>query len=105
MLANTPKPPYYAVIFSSLRTEEDKGYEEMSAKMIEEVKKQPGFLGFESSRDEIGLTISYWKDKDSIQNWKNHLEHQIAQKKGRTHWYKQYKVRICKVERDYTGPK
>jgi len=102
MLASTPKPPYYAVIFSSLRTEEDNGYEEMSAKMIEEVEKQPGFLGFETAREIIGITVSYWKDQESIRKWKNHLEHRVAQKKGKSEWYSHYIVRICKVERDYS---
>lgn len=102
MLANTPDPPYYAVIFSSLRNKGDKGYKEMSEKMISEVKKQPGFLGFESAREEIGITVSYWRDEESILNWKNHLEHKIAQKKGQSEWYNQYKVRVCKVERDYS---
>ncbi len=104
MIANTPKPPYYAVIFTSVRTEGEKGYNEMSAKMVEEVKKQPGFLGFETAREKIGITVSYWQDEESILNWRNNLDHQIAQKKGRTHWYTHYKVRICKVERDYGAP-
>ena len=101
MIAKTPEPPYYAVIFSSVRTPIDEGYDEMSDAMEELVKKQPGFLGFESARNEIGITVSYWKDLESIRNWRNNSEHTIARLTGRNKWYKSYKVRIAKVEGDY----
>jgi heme-degrading monooxygenase HmoA len=101
MIANTPKPPYYAVIFTSLRTEIDEGYDEMSKKMEVLAKQQDGYLGIESARNEVGITVSYWKDIASIVNWKNNLEHIIAGESGRALWYKNYQVRICKVERDY----
>ena len=66
MIANTPKPPYYAVIFSSIRTEGDNGYSDMANDMLELAKLQDGFLGVEGARDELGITVSYWKDLDSI---------------------------------------
>lgn len=59
-ITNTPTPPYYAVIFTSLRLEEDSGYGKMSEKMVELVSKQDGFLGFEAAREELGITVSYW---------------------------------------------
>lgn len=101
MFANTPTPPYYAVIFSSIRTDSDNGYSEMSDQLTELVKDQKGFLGFESARDEIGITVSYWKDLESIRNWKENNLHKIAQQNGKNLWYKSFKVRICRVERDY----
>lgn len=101
MIAKTPNPPYYAVIFSSVRMQIDEGYSEMSDAMEELVKKQPGFLGFESARNEIGITVSYWKDLESIRNWRDNAEHTIAQLTGRKKWYESFKVRIAKVERDY----
>ena len=101
MLANTPKPPYYAVIFTSIKTEEDKGYNAMSHKMVELAKQQAGFLGIESARDEIGITVSYWNSLEAIQCWKQNLDHTEAREKGKSTWYKQFKVRISKVERDY----
>ncbi len=101
IVTNTPKPPYYAVIFTSQKITEDKGYGEMSDKMVELVCKQDGFLGFESAREELGITVSYWRDEESIKKWKANLEHQEAQKLGKELWYKQYKIRIAKVERDY----
>jgi heme-degrading monooxygenase HmoA len=100
-LANTPKPPYYAVIFTSLRTEADKGYDEMATKMIELAEQQPGYLGLESARDVVGITVSYWKDLVSIKNWKANSAHLEAQEMGRELWYESFKVRISKVERDY----
>ena len=101
MIANTPKPPYYAVIFTSSRTEGEKGYDDMSEKMIELAEKQEGFLGIESARNEIGITVSYWESLEAINSWKNKIEHVEARKKGRSTWYQNFKVRISKVERDY----
>src|ERR1700741_3824047 len=101
MIAGTPKPPYYAVIFTSLRTDGDNGYAAMAAAMEELAAKQPGYLGIESARDELGVTVSYWNLEEAIRNWKANLDHQTAQKLGKENWYKMYKVRICKVERDY----
>ena len=101
MIATTPPAPYYAVIFTSLRTEGDHGYEAMSDKMVELASRQPGYLGYESGRSETGITVSYWQSVEAIKNWKANLDHQLAQKEGREHWYSHYKVRICKVERDY----
>jgi heme-degrading monooxygenase HmoA len=101
IIANTPKPPYFVVIFTSTRTEGDNGYGEMSEKMVELAEQQPGFLGVESAREGVGITVSYWADLDSIKNWKANSEHIDAQKTGRKSWYNAFKVRIAKVERDY----
>lgn len=101
MIASTPTPPYYAVIFTSLRTAGDNGYGDMAIQMDELAKQQPGYLGIESARNEAGITVSYWKDLNSIINWKQQAEHLTAQQKGVAEWYSAYKVRICLVERDY----
>jgi heme-degrading monooxygenase HmoA len=100
-IAETPKPPYYAVIFSSVRTEGGNGYAEMSQKMFELAREQKGFLGVESAREGLGITISYWETPEDIANWKRNEEHLIAQQKGAEVWYQSYKTRICLVERDY----
>ncbi len=102
MIANTPEPPYYAVIFTNIQTDDLAGYVEMAAKMESLAAKQPGYLGFESVRDGLGIAISYWKDEASILGWKKNMEHQIAQTLGHQKWYADYKTRICKVERDYS---
>ena len=92
---------YYAVIFTSTRTEVEAGYAEMAIKMVELAKAQPGYIGIESARSEIGITVSYWESLEAIKKWKANIEHFEAQQKGRTTWYKNYKVRIAKVEREY----
>jgi heme-degrading monooxygenase HmoA len=99
--ANTPKPPYYAVIFSSTLKENTKEYQDVSIQMEELALENEGFIGFEAARNEIGIFISYWKDLESIKKWKAVTEHRLAQQRGRSEWYKSFKVRISKVERDY----
>ena len=101
-IATTPKPPYYAVIFTSVRTEGDQdNYAAMADKMVQLAAEQPGFLGIESAREGVGITVSYWQDLASIKQWKENAEHLLAQKLGREQWYCSFKTRIAKVERDY----
>ena len=95
------KTPYYAVIFTTLLTNNLADYEKTAIRMEELAKLQDGYLGIESTRNEIGITVSYWKDLASITKWKNNIEHKEARVKGRNKWYQQYQLRICKVERDY----
>ena len=93
--------PYYAVIFSSLRKSPDPDYDEMAKTMESLAAMQPGFLGFEHARNELGISVSYWKDEESIRQWKKNADHRLAQELGRSDWYSWYKIRICKVEREY----
>lgn len=94
--------PYYAVIFTSKRTKDfSEDYEIMAKKMEALAKAQKGFLGFDTARNDIGISISYWQTIEDIKHWKQHLEHQVAQKNGKSKWYSWYSVRICKVEREY----
>ena len=101
LIAGTPSPPYYAVIFTSIRTAGDRGYSQMAQRMVELAAQQPGFLGVESAREEVGITVSYWRDEESITHWKHCAEHLVAQGLGRQCWYQVFKTRVCKVERDY----
>lgn len=96
-----PAPPYYAVIFTSVRTELDQGYALMAEDMAKLASQQPGYLGMEHARDKVGITISYWESLQAIADWKNQADHLLAQDLGKTSWYSHYKVRICKVEREY----
>ncbi len=100
-IARTPEPPYIAVIFTSLRTEGDNGYGAMATEMEALARSQPGFLGVESARDGIGITVSYWATEDDARAWKRVAEHLEAQRRGRTEWYAQYTVRIATVDRVY----
>lgn len=102
MIASTPEPPYYAVIFSSLRNAGDEdSYAAMAQLMEELAAEQPGYLGIESARSGLGLTISYWRDEASIQAWRENLRHAAAQRLGRERWYEDYQVRVARVERAY----
>ncbi|MDL0431746.1 antibiotic biosynthesis monooxygenase [Marinobacter sp. TBZ242] len=97
-IANTPKPPYYAGIVSSHRTDGD---DEMAQRMAELAAQQPGYLGMESARECLGITVSHWESLEAIRNWKQNAEHQEAQRLGHQQWYSSFRVRIAKVEREY----
>ena len=101
MIANTPRPPYYAVIFTSLRTGAEEGYEAMAQRMVKLAALQPGFLGVESAREGLGITVSYWESESAIAAWKRNAEHLVAQERGRSDWYRAYRTRVCRVEREY----
>lgn len=98
-IAHTPEPPYYAVIFTSLRTEVEEGYGEAAERMVALAATMPGFLGVESAREGLGITVSYWRDLESIAAWRRHAEHALVQGEGRRRWYESYAVRIALVER------
>ncbi len=103
--AELPEPPYYAVIFPSRRPGDapDDGYAEMAARMAELAAGQPGYLGQESVRgaDGTGITVSYWRDEASIRAWRDNVEHSEARRRGRTEWYLDWAIRVCRVERGY----
>ncbi len=104
--APLPAPPYYAVIFSSLLSDDSAGYGQMAARMAALAAEQPGYIGAESVRDSngFGITVSYWRDADALAAWKRNVEHLAAQKMGKARWYRHYALRVCKVERAYAGP-
>lgn len=103
MIASTPQPPYYAVMFTSYRSDIDGGYADTAARMLELAAEQDGFLGVESARgaDGLGITLSYWRDEQAITAWRQHCEHRLAQQRGRQDWYDAFEVRISRVERAY----
>ncbi|MBX9960364.1 MAG: antibiotic biosynthesis monooxygenase [Burkholderiaceae bacterium] len=104
--ARLPEPPYYAVIFSSRRTQGDQGYEAMAERMVELAAQQSGFLGAESARDAqgFGITVSYWASEEAIAAWRRHAEHRVAQEQGRAQWYAHYEVRVARVDRAWGKP-
>jgi heme-degrading monooxygenase HmoA len=101
MIAKTPPAPYYAVIFTSVKVKNAEGYGEMAEKMYNLAHEQEGFLGVESARNEVGITVSYWSSLEAIKKWKEDVDHLEAQQLGKEKWYTGYKTRICRVERDY----
>lgn len=104
--ARLPKPPYYAVIFSSKRRDGDHGYAETAQRMHDLVAQQPGFLGVESARgtDGFGITVAYFESEEAIAGWRNNAEHAVARERGRNEWYEHFELRIARVERAYGGP-
>jgi heme-degrading monooxygenase HmoA len=101
-MTSTPAPPYFAVIFTSARTDQDQtGYELMAQRMEELAERQPGFLGIESVRgaDGQGITVSYWQTEEAIRHWRDDAEHRLAQQQGREKWYSRFTLRVCRVER------
>ena len=101
--AKTPEPPYYAVIFTSRRSEGEHGYGQMAERMMQLAAQQPGFLGVETVRgaDGFGITVSYWESEEAIARWKAHLEHKPAQEAGKRVWYANYRLRVARVDRAY----
>lgn len=105
-LAETPDPPYTAVIFTSLRTDGDEAeYARTSEAMEQLAAEQPGYLGLESAREQLGITVSYWRTADDARAWKRVAEHRTAQQRGREQWYRAYRIRVATVERDYPRPR
>lgn len=104
--SNTPETPYYAVIFTSRLGENNDGYDAMGQAMVELAEQQPGYLGIETTRgaDGLGITVSYWRDEESILAWKGETKHLLAQRTGIERWYEHYELRVAKVERAYSGP-
>lgn len=102
-IAETLDADYYAVIFTSIRTDDDRGYGQMADRMVRLASQMPGFLGVESvgGSDGLGITVSYWKSEDAIECWKAHSQHQVAQAAGKTTWYTEYALRVATVERAY----
>ena len=100
-IARTPEPPYYAVIFSSVASDDREGYAEMAAAMDTLAAEQDGYLGHESVRGDegLGITVSYWRDEAAIAAWREHSRHRVAQRIGRERWYEDYCLRVAKVER------
>ncbi|HEX8287299.1 MAG TPA: antibiotic biosynthesis monooxygenase [Pyrinomonadaceae bacterium] len=99
--AKTPKLPYYAVIFTTIKSDDQEGYAQMNARMFALAQQQKGYIGIESARGEIGLSVTYWETLEDIDNWKNHADHLLAQEKGYSTWYQAFATRVCRVERDH----
>jgi heme-degrading monooxygenase HmoA len=102
-VARTPEPPYWAVIFSTLRTPVDAGYAQTAEEMEALAAQQPGYLGIESARGEdgVGITVSYWASEEAIAAWRRNADHLAAQRAGRETWYRAYELRVARVERAY----
>ena len=92
-----PTSPYYAVIFTSILSDQQQGYAEMAKKMEELAQNQAGFLGMDSARDPLGITVSYWESLEAIDAWRKNSNHRVAKALGKKKWYSSYDLKICKV--------
>jgi heme-degrading monooxygenase HmoA len=103
-ISKTPRPPYYAVVFTSINAKVDHTeHVAMFRRLVDRASTYAGYLGIEAARnsDGTGVAAVYWRDADSIEAWAKDPEHQVAKEKGREIWYSHYMIRICKVERAY----
>lgn len=72
-LTENLKPPYYAAILNEKRDDfADNDDPAPTDQMVTLATRQPGFLGLETGQDRAGtrVTVSYWRDIDSIEGWK-----------------------------------
>lgn len=96
------KPPYYMVIFSYTKSDNQDGYQTMSTILNKSVEDIDGFFGVEDySNEQEHVSISYWKDKEAIDDWRNDIQHIMAKIAGKMTWYKEYSIKIAKVEQSY----
>lgn len=96
-----PEKPAYAVLFISEREVDPAptGYPEADRATMEKVSKLDGFLGFDNARTgKEGIFISYWRDLDAIEKWKNDPLHISVKTDGKKRWYDAYRTVICKIE-------
>jgi heme-degrading monooxygenase HmoA len=100
-IAKTPSPPYYAVIFTTIKSDNLDGYDEMNERMFELAQQQKGYLGIESGRGALGVSVTYWESLEDIAAWKANAEHKLAQAKGYETWYESFATRVAMVERDH----
>ncbi len=95
----------YVVIFvSQLKESSAPKYYEMAQEMHQLAVTMDGFLGIDSSARDAeyqGITISYWRDLESIKNWKNQSDHLIAQQIGKREFYQFFHLEVAKIEKSY----
>ncbi|MFD4672674.1 antibiotic biosynthesis monooxygenase family protein [Lentzea sp. NPDC058450] len=97
------EPPYYAAIFTTVRTQDQTGYAETNARMEELVRDIPGYLGMDHAQNPggLGITVGYFRDAEALEQWRTDAEHRVAQKRGRADWYESYTLHVAKVERSH----
>jgi len=80
-------------------------YLDIAAGLKSELENIDGFISIErfSSLVEEGkvLSLSFWRDEESIEAWRNLEPHRLAQKQGRGGVFENYRLRVANVSRDY----
>ena len=98
----------YAVIFEVYPSESGKSkYLDIASELRKFLLDRPGFISIErfQSFSEEGkiLSLSFWEDEESIEAWRNLLEHRNAQQLGKDKLFNSYRIRVAEVVRDYTN--
>lgn len=101
VIANTPTPPFYAVILTVVPGDDSEGYREMTNRLVTLAQTQAGFLGIESSQSSLGIIVSYWDSLTAIESWTHNTFHQSAKEIGKSTWYRHFRTRICEVKLQY----
>lgn len=95
-----------AVIFEVwINDSKKKEYLEIASQLREELVKLDGFISierFQSLSDaEKLLSLSFWENEEAVIKWRNFEQHRQAQQKGRDSIFKDYRIRIGTIIRDY----
>jgi heme-degrading monooxygenase HmoA len=93
-----------AVIFEVWAADRD-AYLDIAADLRPRLEQIDGFLSVErfeslTEKDKI-LSLSFWRDEEAVKAWRNQPEHQMAQKAGRGGIFRDYRLRVAHVTRDY----
>lgn len=97
----------YAVIFEVYPTKEGKEeYLKIASTLKAFLENREGFISVERFQSLVNenklLSLSFWEDEKSIEIWRNMFEHRMAQDKGNKGVFEDYRIRVAKVQRDYT---
>ena len=95
-----------AVIFEVLPSPEGHAaYLDHAARLRPTLEKMDGFISVERfqslSCDGKLVSLSFWRDEDSVRRWREHPEHRNAQTAGRQGVFHDYRLRVAEVVRDY----
>ncbi|WP_374334805.1 antibiotic biosynthesis monooxygenase [Leeia sp.] len=95
-----------AVIFEVWLDEAERPhYLQLAAELAAHLQQQAGFISVERfaslvSPDKL-LSLSFWEDEAAVVRWRNHLSHRQTQAAGRAGVFRDYRLRVASVSRDY----
>jgi heme-degrading monooxygenase HmoA len=80
-------------------------YLDIAQRLRSELERVDGFISIErfESLTNPGkiLSLSFWRDEASVARWRSHEQHRTAQRAGRTGIFRDYRLRVAAVVRDY----
>jgi len=95
------------VFRSRVKPEAEEEYARWAARMGELARQMPGYISHTGfvAQDGERLTIVEFESEQAQRAWSVHPEHLEAKKKGRADFYAEYRIQVCKVQRDSVFPK